>query len=319
MSTDLLDKKIMYELDKDARISATEIGKLYRVSKETVNYRIKKLQEEGYLKGFYAVFDITKLRHFYYKGFIKYHNTTPTIEKELLDFIANYPKCAWLGGCEGRYDLIFLMMVRDAGDFKQFQIELMSRFGDYILEKEICRIIGAYRLNEKFLYPGETFIVKFDQTKITDTKIDDIDMEIMKILGTEARISLVELGKKINQDPKVIKYRMKRLEDEKVTGMYTSAPNFDKLGLEFLQLNFCVKDLNEIQNMINYFDATNKCLYAVELIGKYDLTIEIHVENDKVLRKIIDGFKEKFVNKYYSYDVFPVYKEYVVNWLPFIK
>ena len=37
---DLIDRKILAELDKNARISYSELGKKIRVAKETVKYRI---------------------------------------------------------------------------------------------------------------------------------------------------------------------------------------------------------------------------------------------------------------------------------------
>ena len=42
---DLTDRKILSELDKDARISYSELGKKIRVAKETVKYRITQLQQ----------------------------------------------------------------------------------------------------------------------------------------------------------------------------------------------------------------------------------------------------------------------------------
>ncbi len=52
-------------------------------------------------------------------------------------------------------------------------------------------------------------------------------------------------------------------------------------------------------------------------MGKYDLTIELHVENNEVLKKIVDGFRIKFVNLYNDYDVSTITKEYVMLWNPF--
>ena len=44
---DYFDRRILFELDKDARISTTQIGKKIRKSKQFVDYRIKKLEEKG--------------------------------------------------------------------------------------------------------------------------------------------------------------------------------------------------------------------------------------------------------------------------------
>ena len=110
---------------------------------------------------------------------------------------------------------------------------------------------------------------------------------------------------------------MRKLEKEGIIIAYTSSPNFDRLGLQFIQINFSLKNLRIIPSIISFFDATNKCLFAVELLGKYDLTIEIHVENDRILRQIMGEFKEKFVNDYIDYDIFNMYREHTMLWLRF--
>ena len=55
-----------------------------------------------------------------------------------------------------------------------------------------------------------------------------------------------------------------------------------------------------------------KSFFAIELLGKYDLTIEVHVKNNKELRQIIGGSRTKFVDTYNDYDVSVINKEYVV-------
>ena len=316
MELDLLDKKIMYELDLNARSSVTEIAKKVRASKETVNFRIRRLLKDGYLKGFYTVFNTAKLGYFYYKTFLKFHRTTPEIEKEIVEYIKFQKNCAYLGSCEGPYDLTFLLMVKNARQFKEFLIKFKEKFGDYVPEKEVHTVLTTHRLNEKFLFQGKTLKHSLYHDEISHYPIDDINAKIMQILSTEARISLIDLGNKINIDSKVVKYRIKKLEKEGVIIAYVSAPNFDKLGLQFIQINFNLKNIKTASSIIEFFDKTNKCLYALELLGKYDLTIEIHVENDRVLRKIMENFKQKFVEQYNDYDVFNMYKEHLVVWLP---
>ena len=54
---DLKDRKILYELDLDARQPLTQIGKKVGLSKDVVSYRMKKLQDEGIIKNYYTVID----------------------------------------------------------------------------------------------------------------------------------------------------------------------------------------------------------------------------------------------------------------------
>ena len=54
---DLKDRKILYELDLNSRQSLTAIGKKVGLKKDVVSYRIKKLEDEGIIKNYYAFID----------------------------------------------------------------------------------------------------------------------------------------------------------------------------------------------------------------------------------------------------------------------
>jgi Lrp/AsnC family transcriptional regulator for asnA, asnC and gidA len=54
---DEADKKILRELQRDARVSFKTIAEAIGVSEATVFVRVKKLQEKGVIKGFRAIVD----------------------------------------------------------------------------------------------------------------------------------------------------------------------------------------------------------------------------------------------------------------------
>ena len=312
----MLDKKIMYELDLDARIPVTTLSKKIRASKETVSFRIKRLLKENYLKGFYTVFNTSKLGMYYYKIYLKFHEATPEIEKRIIKFIKDYKTSAYVGSTEGNYDLISLILVKSARDFTSFLDLLGDKFGKYILEKDIHIVTISHRLNEKFLYAGSSSKHSYYQDKLENIKIDEIDKQLLQIISNNARISLVDLARKMKVDAKVAQYRLKKLEKKGIIIAYVSSPNFDKLSLRFIQLNFNLKNRKIIPEIIDFFDKTKTCLFALELIGKYDLTVEIHIKDEEELRKVLDKFKEQFVNQYNKYDILNIYKEHEIIWLP---
>jgi DNA-binding Lrp family transcriptional regulator len=314
---DLLDRKILYELDLDARASASHLAKKLRKSKETVNFRLNRLLEEGYLKGFYTVFNTSKLGWFYYKMYLKLKDITPVKEKELFEYISKQPKIAYLASMEGHYDGVFLVMSQSSRDLVDFLYPFMKLYGEFVQEKQLVTFLTTHRLNQKFLHAGSETKDWHYPVEMGSYGLDDVDKEIMQTLSTNARMPLVEIAKRAGVDVKVVKYRMKKLEKDGIILAYVTAPNFEKLGLQFAQINISLKEPNVIKSIISYFDFTNRCLFALEMIGAYDLAVEVHVEGNEQLNHIIDGFREKFVGKYNDYDVAIITKEYVVVWAPF--
>ncbi|MEM2841744.1 MAG: Lrp/AsnC family transcriptional regulator [Thermoproteota archaeon] len=61
MNIDDLDKKILNFLQNDARLSFVKIAKQLAVSEGTIHLRVRKLIEEGVIKGFYTIVDPDKI------------------------------------------------------------------------------------------------------------------------------------------------------------------------------------------------------------------------------------------------------------------
>jgi Lrp/AsnC family leucine-responsive transcriptional regulator len=58
---DKLDRKILDELARDARISVTELARRVGLSKTPVQARIKRLEESGIIRGYCALLDPVRL------------------------------------------------------------------------------------------------------------------------------------------------------------------------------------------------------------------------------------------------------------------
>tara|TARA_Y100000814_G_C12272788_1_gene382399 strand:+ start:407 stop:862 length:456 start_codon:yes stop_codon:yes gene_type:complete len=61
MNLDAIDCKILVELQKDGRESASNIAEKIKVSVPTITERIRKLQDSGVITGFQAIVDPTSI------------------------------------------------------------------------------------------------------------------------------------------------------------------------------------------------------------------------------------------------------------------
>jgi DNA-binding Lrp family transcriptional regulator len=314
---DLYDKKILYELDIDARASASMIAKKIHLSKETVNFRIKRLIRNNYIIVFYSIINASRLGYRYYKIFIKFRDLNPQKEKEIIDYLKKKELCINLRVREGYYDFAFMTMQKYPLELKSFLHEFTHNFGEFILDKNINIVVTTNKFNQKILFPGESVRKSFSHGVPTDYVMNKIDLRIVKEISNNSRIKIIELARKIKADPKVIKYHMKKLESNKVLVGYAIDLNVSKLNYEFIQVEITVKDTDYIPNIIEFFDKTNTCIFAYELVGKYDISVELYIENDIQFREIIHNFREKFIQHCISYDISHVYHDFVLNWSPF--
>lgn len=314
---DLLDKRISYELDLNSRISARQLAKKLRKSKETINFRINRLLKNKYIKGFYSIFNTSKLGYYYVKFYIKFKNIPPQKEKELYEYVSKKEKIAYLASVEGKYDCFILLMVKNFNEVSFFQDDFMKFYGEFIQDKDIIIFLNTHRFNSRFLHEGNEKKDWNYDFKLENYELDDIDKAILKIISTNSRISLIEIAERLKIDQKVVKYRIKKLEKESIIFSYVTSPNFDKLGLSFFQVNISLKNSNSRKKIIKFFEETNKCLFAMELIGKYDLLVELHLKDNDKLKNIINDFREKFIQDYSDYDISTINREHVMVWSPF--
>ena len=61
MKLDRIDIKILYELQKNGRITNVELAELVNLSPSPCLMRVKKLQSEGYIEGYSAQINSNKL------------------------------------------------------------------------------------------------------------------------------------------------------------------------------------------------------------------------------------------------------------------
>jgi len=313
---DLLDKKILYELDLNSRVPATQLAKKVNVSKETVNFRIKRLVKNNYIKKFISTIYTSHLNRFYYKLFYKFHKTTPEVDSKIIDYIKNYKLTAWFGSFEGPYDLGFLILARSIYDLDNFLIKFRSQFGEYILEQEIHTMTSVHRFNLKFFYSGKKNLHTKYPKALKEPKIDNVDYQIIRTLANNSRISIIELARNLKVDSGTIIYRIKKLKEKKILGTHTLAVNFDKFYQQHFQINFKLINKEAVDKLINYFSIHKNATFATVTLGKYDLAIELVVKDNRELKDILDQVKEKFSQVINDHDTFLITKEYNVTWFP---
>ena len=89
---DLLDRKILVELDKDSRQPITILSKKLHKARNVIEYRMKKLQDEGRIKNFVTLLDAGKFGVMIWNIYLEFQETTPAIEKRMIEFLKKNKK-----------------------------------------------------------------------------------------------------------------------------------------------------------------------------------------------------------------------------------
>jgi len=314
---DLLDQRIVYELDLDSSQSFLDLAKKLGEPNETVAFRVKRLLKNGYIKNFITTLHTSNLGSFYYKFFFKFQKTTREVDEEIMDYLAACRGIAYLAKLDGRFDCTFLVLAQSVENLKNFLVPFKEKFGEYILEQEILTMTGVHRFNFRFFYEdGQLLHTKYPE-EIKTPEIDELDYSIITTLAKNSRASLADMAKENKVHPNVIRYRIKKLKTDGILGSPVLDISFRKFSVEHYQVDFILKDQKDVRTMIDFIASFPETTFATVTLGKYDLAVELAVKNKDALKRLMDQIKIKFFFTIIGYDIFEM-EERLVNWFPYV-
>lgn len=316
---DLKDKKILYELDLNSRRPYKEIAKKVGVSKDSVIYRINKLQESGIIKKFHTIIDVGKLGLSSFRLYLKLQNTTPEKEKEIIKFLKNQKEITWIVSIEGEFDIGMWILAKSTKEVKTLWKEILTKYRDFIEKRQLtiftkvsyfprAYILDKRKNNEEF-----TFI-----TEPEKTKLDDIDINLLKLLAPNARISILEISDNLKVTPKTIAARIKQLENKKVILGYRTMLDLEKLEYQYFKIHFNLYNLSKEkeEKFKNFLKQHPNIIYDNEVLGGDDIEIEAQMKTLQDLRNFLEEVKKQFstIIKNHKYMLF--YKEHKYLFFP---
>ncbi|MFH0905947.1 MAG: AsnC family transcriptional regulator, partial [archaeon] len=231
------DREILLELDINSRQNNQAIGKKLKLSKEVVNYRIKKMLDEKIITNFTAIIDNSKLGIQVYRTFINFQNTSEKKEKEIINYIIKDNNVSWAVSIFGKWNLNFHYWAENKNSFSKFIENINKRFGKYIFEEQ-TEISDYYTIFPKKMIANKTFkeIPSFTCGKEEKINLDSKDIKILSILANNSREKLLDISKKTNLAPNTVISKIKNLKKEKILLSYSIGIDANKIGFKFFHL-----------------------------------------------------------------------------------
>jgi DNA-binding Lrp family transcriptional regulator len=128
--------------------------------------------------------------------------------------------------------------------------------------------------------------------------LDSKDFKILYELFLNSRQSSFSISKKTNINHSVVKYRIKKLEKEKIIQDYCIIPNFKKIGYHLCRLYISLQFAPPGKEMeiINFFQQKKNTWRIESSQGKYDIILTIIIKNIKELFSFFIGIMNKYSN-----------------------
>jgi len=312
------DKRILSELDMDARQPISKIAKKVRLSKEVTNYRIKRLEKEGIIEGYYAVIDILSLGYIYCRYHLCFYNMEPHIEKEIIKYLkVNHP-LSWIISTTGEADFVIVIGAKSILEIKKIGDIILHKLGKFIKEKKVYVVARKYHFKHNYLYNDQDLRTEILGNNPKKIEIDATSIKILNMLSRNARLQSSEIASKVGLTANAVRARIKNLIKQGVILCFRIKINVSKLHYQHFRVFLNLKDVtDESYKKIKEFLHKEPCvIFITEALGKSDLEFQIIIRSHTDFYTFMNNMRQIFGQLIVDYDYQFVYKEHQVYYFP---
>ncbi len=293
-------------------VSQTVVGgDLIVIGSDHGGYKTKEM-----LKKYLAEINAYKLGLRYFPVLLKFQNTIPAIEKEIIAYLSKQSSVVWLTLCEGNWDINMTLCAKSYQEINLFFLSFLEQYSEYIAEKQIFITTEIHYFKRGFWLGKPTQSIVSTGTEDV-LNVDNVDIQLLSILSTHARMSLVELAQHLHLTPKIIAYKIKKLKKQNILQGSRIFVDYSKLGYAFYKTWFSLQKMNatEWKKLLTYIHSLSNIVWATKLIGYYDFSIEMEC-TDKEFRKILFNIKEHFSPFLKKHESLLIFEEIEMNYMP---
>lgn len=316
---DMKDRRILYELDFEARQSLQQIGKKVGLPADVVHYRIKRLEKEGIITGYTFIVDLGKLGRMDFRVYLKFQHYNDNIKREVVDYLKGLDKVKWIADCYGSFDMVVGIETNSIYEFDDVKDSLFSKIDKCVLEKDIATIVEVnafrrtYFLGKDMLELNEPLFVMGRSTK---TEIDSTDMNILKKLAEKGKATIVEIAKELGLTSRIVGYRIKELEKKGIILGCRITINYEKLGIMLFKMLIYLQDKStegiseRIETFKQYCKTHPNVLHYEKIFGNWDIEPAFEVSSLEEMQKILNDIQNKFSDIIKRIETLTITKEY---------
>ena len=291
---DKIDRKLLSALDRNARLPLSQLAKRIRFSRDVVNYRLKRLENEGIIRGYHAFVDASRLSFRMYRVYLKFYSITSKDSKELLEMLSKSKNIFWVGETDGFADLVFGACFPTGKMFNEFYISIIERFRPVIKQEFVHELLSYSYLDRAYLGVSKAERTEMMVGGNDKEEFDGKDIEILKILSNDARTSLVDIANTLKMDSASIIYRIRNLEKRNIIVGYKADLNLASLKRSFYSIKLYLSRFERKKELLTYLRSKPIVTNFTRSIGSWDVEFDAEVENDAQYHHFVQELKERF-------------------------
>ena len=141
------DEKILQVLAVDARINIVDLAEKIKLTRDVINYRLKKLTTAGLISQYRCYLNLNNIGVNHYKIILRTKNLDEKTEQRLKNFISSHQKATQFLKLIGSWDIELEFETDGENELYSILNEIRKEFSEVIRDFDILRITETYKYN----------------------------------------------------------------------------------------------------------------------------------------------------------------------------
>lgn len=287
-----IQRKILEELQSNARIADTALARKIKTSKQVVQYNINALEEKKIIQGYYTIVDLQKTNQHIHVLYIRTQQCGPRELSQWIQSIEKIREVLTVARNKGAWDLTIVLKSSTFHSVESTLYQIIGERKKQIHEYKLTTEISSTYLSINFNRRGPQ--------ATTGTRVcalDQTDTKILELLSKNCRLSATEIARKVPCSTNTVIRRIKDLESQKVILMHRAKINFEALGYSHYRVQVHLMDYSKalFAQIKSWLEHQGLCESISHYIGYADIDFRCYARTSQELHQQLDDFHEEFV------------------------
>jgi DNA-binding Lrp family transcriptional regulator len=308
---DAIDCKLLALLSRDARSTATELGKAARVSREVAAYRLKQLEERSVITGYVPLINTDSAPgEIYYVFLLLDERDAKRRHVALIEDIKRQLETLTLIEYGDTWDYGWKLYAKDIRALDAVVQAVRSRHHDIILDSESFLVVRHYIDR---LLPQPAHVNDEVDRDGHPWSLDDTDRKLLRALGNNARTSATALASSVGLSADGVAKRLRALEHREILRGTGTVTDFAALGLNWYTfvVRFSHFTKEDEARLKEFARGHEHIIRAVRLYGRWDVLLHIVAPTQREYLETVRELKELFAHNVRNYETWVLSQELI--------
>lgn len=313
MNISELDRKILFELDRDGRASFSKIARIIGSTPQVVKYHYERMVDKEIIEKFWAFIDYDKAGYSFFWGYwLKFSGLTKEREEEMYADFRGNTHIPIIMRSDGYADVMLGIISKDVFHHNEVLQGIFEKYGEHITMSDIVVGLGFIKFPRTYLVGKPNTFGSFSASGGTKeaVKLSEVDRKMLSLLQIDGRMEFTEIARTLGVSVGLVHKHYSKLVRNGLITKVTYTLNHQNLGLVLYRVLFRIVqfDKKRVDDLYNFCSQHPNIINYVKVMGNWQLMLDIEIESREELRDIIREMRNLFKDVIHRVEINEIYQ-----------